>query len=86
METIQVVLGKKLLQAIDRAARQTKQNRSALVREALREYLQKMEMCPLERRDHEGYSRHPATDTESRLWEPEIVWPEAKNGCVPHRK
>ena len=41
METIQVVLGKKLLQAIDRAARQTKQNRSALVREALREYLQK---------------------------------------------
>ena len=35
METIQVVLDKKLLKATDRAARHTKQNRSALLRDAL---------------------------------------------------
>lgn len=37
METIQVVLDAKLLQATDRAARRTKRNRSALVRDALRQ-------------------------------------------------
>ena len=36
METIHVILDKKLLQATDRAAPRNKQNRSALVREALR--------------------------------------------------
>jgi metal-responsive CopG/Arc/MetJ family transcriptional regulator len=39
METIQIVLDKNLLQATDQAARRTKQNRSALVREALRKHL-----------------------------------------------
>jgi len=39
MEIIQVVLDKKLLQTANRAGRQTKQNRSALVRGALREHL-----------------------------------------------
>jgi len=37
METIQVVLDKKLLRAADAAARRTRRNRSALVRDALRE-------------------------------------------------
>ena len=35
METIQVVLDKKLLQAADREARRSKRNRSALERDAL---------------------------------------------------
>ena len=59
METIQVVLDKKLLQATDRAARRTKQNRSALVRDALREHLRLVETRILENRDREGYSRQP---------------------------
>jgi metal-responsive CopG/Arc/MetJ family transcriptional regulator len=36
METVQIVLDKKLLRAADQAARRTKRNRSALVRDALR--------------------------------------------------
>jgi metal-responsive CopG/Arc/MetJ family transcriptional regulator len=76
METIQIVLDKELLRATDQAARRTKQNRSALVREALREHLRKLEVRALEKRDREGYSRHPATHAESRLWEQEAVWPE----------
>jgi Ribbon-helix-helix protein, copG family len=43
METIQIVLDKALLQATDRAARRMKRNRSALVREALREHLKRLE-------------------------------------------
>jgi metal-responsive CopG/Arc/MetJ family transcriptional regulator len=41
METIQIVLDKPLLEAADRAARRARKNRSALVREALREHLQR---------------------------------------------
>ena len=75
METIQVVLDKKLLQATDRAARQTKRNRSALVRDALREHLRRLEVRALEERDHEGYSKQPQTRNESLAWEAEAAWP-----------
>jgi metal-responsive CopG/Arc/MetJ family transcriptional regulator len=76
METIQVVLDKKLLQATDRAAKHTKQNRSALVREALREHLRLLERQALEIRDREGYLRYPQDLGEARAWEAVAAWPE----------
>jgi Arc/MetJ family transcription regulator len=75
METVQIVLDKKLLQATDQAARRTKQNRSALVREALREHLRRLEVQAKEQRDREGYSRPPQAQDESHLWEAEAAWP-----------
>jgi len=75
METIQVVLDRKLLDAADRAARRTKQNRSALIREALREHLRALEMRELERRDRDGYAKQPQSAGEAALWEAEAVWP-----------
>jgi metal-responsive CopG/Arc/MetJ family transcriptional regulator len=75
METVQIVLDKKLLQATDQAARRAKRNRSALVREALREHLQRLEVRTREERDREGYSRQPQSPDESRLWEAEAAWP-----------
>lgn len=75
METIQVVLDKKLLQSTDRAARQTKRNRSALVRDALREHIRRLEIRMLEERDREGYSRRPREQDDSLIWEAEAVWP-----------
>ena len=51
METVQIVLDKSLLQATDRAARRLKLNRSALVREALREHLKMLEVRTSEERD-----------------------------------
>ncbi len=74
METIQIVLDRKLLQATDRAARRTKQNRSALVRDALREHLQRLEVRILEERDRQGYTKKPASD-EFTKWEAEAAWP-----------
>ena len=76
METIQVVLDKKLLAAADRAARRLKANRSALVRDALREHLRRLEIRAKEERDREGYARQPHTSEEERDWEAEAAWPE----------
>jgi metal-responsive CopG/Arc/MetJ family transcriptional regulator len=75
METVQIVLDKDLLQAADEAARRTKQNRSALVREALRGHLRRLEIQSLEQRDREGYLRVPQNRVESQIWEAEAVWP-----------
>jgi metal-responsive CopG/Arc/MetJ family transcriptional regulator len=76
METIQIVLDKKLLLATDRAARRAKRNRSALVREALREHLQRLESRDKERRDRQGYLAQAEARNESDNWEAEAVWPE----------
>jgi metal-responsive CopG/Arc/MetJ family transcriptional regulator len=76
METVQIVLDKELLLATDRAARRAKQNRSALVRDALRQHLRRLEILELEQRDREGYLRVPQDLAEARMWEAEAVWPE----------
>ena len=75
METTQVVLDKKLLQAADRAARRTQRNRSALVRDALREHLRRLEIESREERDRLGYQNRPWTKDESLIWEQKAAWP-----------
>jgi len=76
METIQVVLNTELLRAADGAARRARVNRSALVREALREYLKRLEMRELEGRDRAGYQKHPAVSADAADWERVASWPE----------
>ena len=75
METIQVVLDSKLLRAADWAARRSKLNRSALIREALREHLKRLEIRELEQRDRKGYELGPQQDDELPGWESEAAWP-----------
>ena len=75
MKTIRIVLNEKLLRATDKAARRTKQNRSALVREALREHLRRLDARALEERDRAGYSRLPQQRDEVQAWEAEAAWP-----------
>lgn len=76
MEIIQIVVDKKLLQATDHAARRSNQNRSALVRDALREHLRNLAIRAREERDRQGYSKRPHAANESRVWEAEAAWPE----------
>lgn len=76
MQIIQIVLDKKLLHAADRAAKRTRRNRSALVRDALREHLRRLELRAKEERDREGYSRYSGADAEARGWESEATWPQ----------
>jgi metal-responsive CopG/Arc/MetJ family transcriptional regulator len=75
METIQVVLDKRLLEATDQAARRTKRNRSALVRDALREHLRRLEIRAKEERDRKGYLRRRHAPDQSLVWETEAAWP-----------
>ncbi|MFZ1939595.1 MAG: ribbon-helix-helix domain-containing protein [Terracidiphilus sp.] len=75
METVQIVLDKMLLRAADRAARLKKQNRSALVRDALRDHLRKLEVAAQEERDRQGYARQPQPHDDALAWEREAAWP-----------
>jgi hypothetical protein len=74
MQIVQIVLDKKLLHAADQAAKRTKRNRSALVRDALREHLRRLELRASEERDRQGYSRQPQSDAPG--WEAEAAWQE----------
>jgi metal-responsive CopG/Arc/MetJ family transcriptional regulator len=75
METVQVILEKELLQATDQAARRMKRNRSAFVREALREHLRRLELQAKEEHDRAGYLLKPAARDEAGVWEAEAAWP-----------
>jgi metal-responsive CopG/Arc/MetJ family transcriptional regulator len=76
MQIVQIVLDKRLLHAADQAAKRTRQNRSALVRAALREHLRRLDLRAKEERDRQGYSREPQADAEAPSWESEATWPE----------
>jgi hypothetical protein len=74
METVQIV--RQSVVACSRSgARRTKRNRSALVRDALREHLQRLAIRDLEARDRAGYSKQRQTRNETSTWEAEAVWP-----------
>jgi metal-responsive CopG/Arc/MetJ family transcriptional regulator len=75
METIQVVLDPGLLRATEHAARRTKVNRSALIREALRAHLKQLRIQELEERDRKGYQAGRKAAEDLSGWEPEAVWP-----------
>jgi len=73
METIQVVLDSALLRAANGAAKRARINRSALIRNALREYLNQLSIREKEARDRQGYEEHP--DTWDSSWERVQTWP-----------
>jgi len=75
MGIVQIVIDKRLLEATDRAAKQTNRNRSALVRDALKEHLRRLEVRRREERDRAGYSRRRQVPDEALGWEAEAVWP-----------
>jgi hypothetical protein len=68
MQTIQIAVDEPLLRAADSAARRKKIDRSALVRQALREHLKRLGQKDNERRDRLGYKQHPEADDLS-AWE-----------------
>jgi metal-responsive CopG/Arc/MetJ family transcriptional regulator len=75
METIRVVLDAKLLRAADRIARKFNQNRSALIRDALREHIRRLEINALVSQDRQGYLQNPDTGGDSLRWAAVASWP-----------
>jgi hypothetical protein len=76
IETIQIVLDSELRIAADEASLRCRLNRSQLVREALREYLLRLETKAREERDRVGYRKNPPVREEAQGWESEAAWPE----------
>ena len=76
METIQVVLDSELLKAANGAARRARVNRSSLIREALREHLQRLQAREIEIRDRRGYEKYPDSARDAEMWEQVASWPE----------
>jgi metal-responsive CopG/Arc/MetJ family transcriptional regulator len=76
VETIQVVMDKDLLRQVDRAARRFKVNRSALIRQALRQHLGRLRVHEQEEADRRGYERIPEDVSELAVWNKVLAWPE----------
>ena len=76
MQTIEVALDEKLLNAADRAAKQEKVNRSVFISHALTEHLRRLQAAGLEERDRSGYEAQPQMEEESLAWEAAASCPE----------
>ena len=69
VKTVQVVLEADLLAQADEAARRTGTNRSALIRDALREHLRRLRILRLEEQHRLGYERFPDVEDDLKGWE-----------------
>lgn len=74
MKTVQITLDEHLASEVDRAVDKLGTTRSGFTREALRSALAKLERSELERRQRQGYLRHPVKPGEFDDWEDEQVW------------
>ena len=75
VKTIQLVLDAELLRAANGAAKRARVNRSALIRKALREHLERARMREAEARDRQGYQEHREDTGEVEAWERVASWP-----------
>jgi metal-responsive CopG/Arc/MetJ family transcriptional regulator len=76
MATIQIIVDEPLLKAADREAKRQKMNRSALIRDALREHLKRLRQRDFEERDRRGYEAQPQRTEEYSPWEEIAAWPD----------
>ena len=74
VKTIRVVLEAELLARTDEAASRAGTNRSALIREALKEHLQRLHIEGLEEQDRLGYEHAPDMEDDQAGWEPATSW------------
>ena len=76
MKTIQMTIDDDLLIAVDGAVATIETTRSAFIREALRQALQRFEIQEMERQHAAGYARQPVEAGEFDAWETEHAWGE----------
>lgn len=76
VKTIQVALEADLLKAADQAARRLEINRSAFIRQAIREHLQALRTQQREEADRTGYARARESTAELAAWDRVAAWPE----------
>ena len=76
MRTVQMTIDPELVAAVDSAAKHLGTTRSAFTREALAAALARLREQELERRQRQGYERHPVRPAELDGWDDEQVWPD----------
>jgi metal-responsive CopG/Arc/MetJ family transcriptional regulator len=74
MKTIQMTIEESLLEEIDLLVNQLDTTRSAFIRQALRESLQRQKIAEMERKHIEGYLRYPEQPEEFDLWDEVRDW------------
>jgi metal-responsive CopG/Arc/MetJ family transcriptional regulator len=76
MRTVQIMLDEELLAWVDQAAKELKMTRSAFIRKALREALDRLAVWEQEERHRRGYEEQPVLKGEFDVWEKEQAWPD----------
>lgn len=74
MKTIQMTIDEPLLKAVDRVSKVRKTTRSAFIRYAVQQELQREQIGVREARHAAGYARQPVTKGEFDLWQKEQDW------------
>lgn len=76
MKAIQVTFDEALLDKLDGYHEVRERGRSAVLRDAVAEYLERKDAEDVARRYRTGYRRKAAPDDELEGWASEGVWPE----------
>lgn len=74
MKTIQMTIDEKLIDEVDKMAKLLGKTRSSFTRDALRKALHEIKERSLEKKQIEGYKKHPVKIGEFSNWESEQVW------------
>lgn len=74
METIQLMIDESLFAEVERATTALHMTPSDFMRVALVRALEQREVIAKEKRDAEGYARHPQSLNEIEEWESEQDW------------
>ena len=74
MKTIQITIEPGLLKLIDKECGD--RNRSSFFRQAAQAWLNQLHIRNLEKKQIQGYARHPVKPGEFDDWLSEQVWPE----------
>jgi metal-responsive CopG/Arc/MetJ family transcriptional regulator len=74
MRTIQMTIDEKLLDEVDKAVNKLGTTRSAFIRQSLEKSIQQLKIEELERKQIEGYLRHPVQPGEFDAWIDEQDW------------
>jgi metal-responsive CopG/Arc/MetJ family transcriptional regulator len=77
MKTIQMTIDEALLKAVDKLITDLNTTRSAFIRDALIQALQRYKTAQLEQKQADGYARHPVEPGEFDVWENEQNWGES---------
>jgi len=74
MKTIQMTIEETLLSEVDEAIEALQTSRSAFIRNALREAIQKYKVHQMEEQHRLGYEKYPVQPGEFDIWHEEQAW------------